>query len=116
VLRRNRRDTLGSPWPGRSPFDSRHTCDRWTSPHRYCSLRKVGYPKDLPVGDILATPVTGAYGHSMGSNCDKVRRPVVVFCRAGTARLLVWRETADDLLQADVGRDAPGGIMTFPPS
>ena len=38
-------------------------------------------PADLAVGDVLATPVTGAYGHSMGSNYNKVPRPAVVFVR-----------------------------------
>ena len=46
-------------------------------------------PSDLAVGDILATPVTGAYGHSMGSNYNKVTRPPVVFVRDGAARLVV---------------------------
>jgi len=73
-------------------------------------------PEDLRVGDILATPVTGAYGHSMGSNYNKVPRPAVVFCREGIARLVVRRETYDDLLRTDVGRGTASGIMTFPPS
>lgn len=60
-------------------------------------------PADLQVGDILATPVTGAYGHSMGSNYNKVRRPAVVFCKDGDARLVVRRETHADLLRFDVG-------------
>jgi diaminopimelate decarboxylase len=73
-------------------------------------------PDDLCVGDVLATPVTGAYGHSMGSNYNKVPRPAVVFCRDGSARLVVRRETDDDLLRTDVGPDTAGGIMTCPPS
>ena len=73
-------------------------------------------PDDLRVGDVLATPVTGAYGHSMGSNYNKVPRPAVVFCRDGNARVVVRRETDDDLLRTDVGRDPAGGIMTYPPS
>lgn len=60
-------------------------------------------PDDLAVGDVLATPVTGAYGHSMGSNYNKVLRPGVVFCRDGRARLVVRRETYDDLLATDLG-------------
>ncbi|MEZ5412076.1 MAG: hypothetical protein R2761_28835 [Acidimicrobiales bacterium] len=58
---------------------------------------------DIAVGDVLATPVTGAYGHSMGSNYNKVTRPPVVFVRNGDARLVVRRETWDDLLATDVG-------------
>lgn len=60
-------------------------------------------PAGLGVGDIIATPVTGAYGHSMGSNYNKVLRPAVVFVRDGRARLVVRRETNDDLLATDVG-------------
>jgi diaminopimelate decarboxylase len=52
---------------------------------------------------VLATPVTGAYGHSMGSNYNKVPRPPVVFCRDGDARVVVRRETDDDLLLTDLG-------------
>jgi diaminopimelate decarboxylase len=59
-------------------------------------------PDDLAVGDILATPVTGAYGHSMASNYNKVPRPAVVFVADGAARTVVRRETLDDLLQLDV--------------
>ena len=65
-------------------------------------VRAARVPADLRVGDVLATPVTGAYGHSMGSNYNKVLRPAVVFVRDGDARLVVRRETYDDLLRADV--------------
>jgi diaminopimelate decarboxylase len=58
-------------------------------------------PSDLAVGDLLAVPVTGAYGHSMGSNYNKVPRPAVVFVRDGQARLAVRRETYDDLVAFD---------------
>jgi len=60
-------------------------------------------PEDIVVGDVLATPVTGAYGHSMGSNYNMVLRPAVVFVRGGTARLVVRREAYDDLLIRDLG-------------
>ena len=60
-------------------------------------------PAGAAVGDLLAVPVTGAYGHSMGSNYNKVPRPPVLFVRDGTARLVVRRETYDDLLATDVG-------------
>jgi diaminopimelate decarboxylase len=53
-------------------------------------------------GDILVTPATGAYGYAMASNYNGVPRPAVVFCKEGDARVVVRRETWDDL----VGRDA----------
>jgi diaminopimelate decarboxylase len=63
----------------------------------------AGYvPADLAVDDILATPVTGAYGHSMASNYNKVPRAAVVFVADGESRLVVRRETFDDLLRYDV--------------
>ncbi|HKY13551.1 MAG TPA: diaminopimelate decarboxylase, partial [Microthrixaceae bacterium] len=65
-------------------------------------VREGFVPDDLVVGDLLATPVTGAYGHSMGSNYNKVPRPAVVFVRDGEARVVVRRETHDDLLRLDV--------------
>jgi len=65
-------------------------------------VRDARVPADLAVGDVLATPVTGAYGHSMGSNYNKVLRPAVVFVRDGAAREVVRRETLDDLLRHEV--------------
>jgi diaminopimelate decarboxylase len=65
-------------------------------------VRDGQVPSDLHVGDILATPVTGAYGHSMGSNYNLVTRPAVVFVADGKARLVVRRETFDDLLARDI--------------
>ena len=58
-------------------------------------------PQDLAVGDILATPVTGAYGYAMASNYNKVPRPAVVFVHDGTAREVLRRETDDDLVRLD---------------
>ncbi|MFE6056378.1 diaminopimelate decarboxylase [Kitasatospora sp. NPDC056446] len=63
-------------------------------------------PADLRVGDLLATPVTGAYGYAMASNYNKLPRPAVVFVRDGEARLVVRRETEDDLLRLDVAEGA----------
>ena len=65
-------------------------------------VRDAMVPADMAVGDILATPVTGAYGHSMGSNYNKVLRPAVVFVAGGRDRLVVRRETYDDLLACDL--------------
>jgi diaminopimelate decarboxylase len=58
-------------------------------------------PEDLVVGDILATPVTGAYGYAMASNYNKVPRPAVVFVSDGSARVVVRRETFEDLTKLD---------------
>jgi diaminopimelate decarboxylase len=57
---------------------------------------------DVKVGDLLALPVTGAYGYSMASNYNKVPRPAVVFVANGVARLVTRRETFDDLIRLDV--------------
>jgi diaminopimelate decarboxylase len=54
-------------------------------------------PSDVAVGDVLCTPVTGAYGYSMASTYNRVGRPPVVFVRDGTARVVLRRETPEDL-------------------
>ncbi|MEA1903837.1 MAG: diaminopimelate decarboxylase [Actinomycetota bacterium] len=65
-------------------------------------VRNGRVPSDVEVGDVLATPVTGAYGHSMGSNYNMVLRPPVVFVSQGEPRLVVRRETYGDLLTRDL--------------
>ncbi|MFY1687679.1 diaminopimelate decarboxylase [Plantactinospora sp. WMMB782] len=60
-------------------------------------------PADVQPGDLLAVPGTGAYCRSMASNYNHVPRPPVVAVRDGRARLIVRRETEDDLLSLDVG-------------
>ena len=53
-------------------------------------------------GDVIATPVTGAYGYSLANNYNGVPRPPVMFCRDGDARVVVRRETYEDLAARDV--------------
>ena len=64
-------------------------------------VREGWVPEDMAVGDVLATPVTGAYGHSMGSNYNQVLRPAVVFVADGRARQVVRRETFEDLISRE---------------
>ncbi len=54
------------------------------------------------VGDVVATPATGAYGYAMANNYNGVPRAPVVFCDGGTARVVVRRETYADLMSRDV--------------
>ncbi len=54
------------------------------------------------IGDVLVTPATGAYGHAMASNYNGVTRPPVIFCRDGEARVVVRRESYEDLTSRDV--------------
>ncbi|MFC0503163.1 diaminopimelate decarboxylase [Micromonospora costi] len=60
-------------------------------------------PADVQPGDLVAVPGTGAYCRSMASNYNHVPRPPVVAVRDGQARLIVRRETEEDLLALDVG-------------
>ena len=53
-------------------------------------------------GDVLVTPATGAYGHAMANNYNGVPRPPVIFCRDGDARVVVRRESYEDLAARDV--------------
>lgn len=90
----------------RSPFVERPSRVRVVGKHCESGdvlLSEADVPADLRVGDVLVTPVTGAYGQSMGSNYNRIRRPAVVFTSGGSARLVVRRETFDDLLATDVG-------------
>ncbi|CAB4748174.1 unannotated protein [freshwater metagenome] len=60
-------------------------------------------PGDVAAGDLVAVPGTGAYCRSMASNYNHALRPPVVAVRDGVARVVVRRETEDDLLATDVG-------------
>ncbi|WP_114422167.1 diaminopimelate decarboxylase [Nocardioides houyundeii] len=60
-------------------------------------------PADVAPGDLLAVPGTGAYCRSMASNYNHALRPPVVAVRDGASRVIVRRETEDDLLATDVG-------------
>jgi diaminopimelate decarboxylase len=66
-------------------------------------VRDAFLPADLAPGDLLAVPATGAYCRSMASNYNHALRPPVVAVRDGEARVIVRRETEDDLLRLDVG-------------
>ncbi len=66
-------------------------------------VHDVDLPGDVAAGDLLAVPVTGAYGRSMASNYNLVPRPPVVAVADGASRVLVRRETVDDLLGLDLG-------------
>lgn len=65
-------------------------------------IRDIELPQDIVPGDLLAIPVTGAYGRSMASNYNHVPRPPVVAVRDGVARVILRRETYADLLSLDV--------------
>ncbi len=66
-------------------------------------VHEVRLPGDVRAGDLLAVPATGAYGRSMASNYNLLTRPPVVAVRDGASRVLVRRETEDDLLALDQG-------------
>jgi diaminopimelate decarboxylase len=53
-------------------------------------------------GDVVVTPATGAYGFAMSNNYNGVPRPPVIFCADGDARLVVRRESFEDLTARDV--------------
>src|SRR4051794_35357268 len=64
-------------------------------------IRETDLDEPRP-GDVLVTPVTGAYVYAMANNYNGVPRPPVVFCKDGSARLVVRRETFEDLHARDV--------------
>lgn len=66
-------------------------------------VRDAFLPADLAPGDLIAVPATGAYCRSMASNYNHALRPPVVAVKDGGARVIVRRETEEDLLRLDVG-------------
>ncbi|MCF6521623.1 diaminopimelate decarboxylase [Streptomyces sp. JJ36] len=66
-------------------------------------VRDAFLPSDLEPGDLVAVPATGAYCRSMASNYNHALRPPVVALRDGEARVILRRETEEDLLRLDVG-------------
>jgi len=64
-------------------------------------VRDAWLPSDIAPGDLLALAATGAYCRSMASNYNNVPRPPLIGVGAGTSRVLVRRETVDDLLALD---------------
>ncbi|MEV0849210.1 diaminopimelate decarboxylase [Streptomyces sp. NPDC049954] len=66
-------------------------------------VRDAFLPADLAPGDLIAVPATGAYCRSMASNYNHALRPPVVAVRDGEGRVIVRRETEEDLLRLDVG-------------
>jgi diaminopimelate decarboxylase len=65
-------------------------------------IRDINLPEDIHPGDLIAVPVTGAYGRQMGSNYNHLTRPAVVAVKDGKARVIVRRETEADLLALDI--------------
>jgi diaminopimelate decarboxylase len=65
-------------------------------------VRDEFLPGDVTAGDLVAIPGTGAYCRSMASQYNHTPRPPVIAVRNGTARVIVRRETEDDLLALDV--------------
>jgi len=96
---------------GYEAFDVARALDERTQPVRlvgkHCEsgdvlIDEAWLPAATGVGDLIATPVTGAYGYSMASNYNRVPRPAVVFVANGLARLVLRRETFDDLARLEV--------------
>ena len=99
-----------------APYDA-DVADRFTSAERpgrdyrlvgkHCESGDVLAEAVRPVrpacpGDVIVTPVTGAYGHALANNYNGVPRPPVILCAQGSARAVVRRETLEDLHGRDV--------------
>ena len=65
-------------------------------------VRDAWVPDDIVAGDLLAVAATGAYCYSMSSRYNLIGRPAVVAVRDGRARVILRRETVDDLLSLEV--------------
>jgi diaminopimelate decarboxylase len=95
-----------------APYEA-HVADRFASGERcvlagkHCEsgdvIAREATLADPRAGDVIVTPATGAYGYAMASNYNGVPRPPVIFCRDGDARVVVRRESFEDLTARDVG-------------
>ena len=65
-------------------------------------IRDIDLPADIAPGDLIVIPATGAYNRSMASNYNHVPRPPVIAVRNGAAKVIVRRETYEDLLRLDL--------------
>jgi len=65
-------------------------------------IKEIDLPSDITPGDLLATPATGAYGRSMATNYNHISRPPVVAIKDAKARVILRRETIEDLLRLDI--------------
>ncbi len=61
----------------------------------------IAFPEGIKRGDLVATCTTGAYNFSMSSNYNRLYRPAVVMLKDGASRIVVRRQTAEDLLSLD---------------
>ncbi|MFD2839788.1 diaminopimelate decarboxylase [Populibacterium corticicola] len=66
-------------------------------------INDLALPADVQRGDIIAVAATGAYGRSMASNYNNLLKPPVIAVKDGASRVIVRRETEDDLLALDLG-------------
>ena len=103
--------------PRHALYGARYSCLTVTAPSReiseivsiagpYCEsgdvlIEDLSMPK-IEVGDLIAIPVSGAYQLSMSSNYNGARRPAVMWLERGKEKLIVRRETTEDLLQRDL--------------
>ncbi len=65
-------------------------------------LLKDAYMPKIEVGDTLAVLATGAYNYSMSSNYNRIARPAVVAVSGGSAKIVIKRETYEDLIRNDM--------------
>ncbi|MFI9010162.1 diaminopimelate decarboxylase [Actinosynnema sp. NPDC053489] len=65
-------------------------------------VRDCWLPEDLAPGDLIAVAATGAYCYSMASGYNRLLRPALVAVEDGEARLLLRRETEEDLFRLEV--------------
>jgi diaminopimelate decarboxylase len=65
-------------------------------------IRDISLPADIAPGDLLATPATGAYGRSKATNYNHIPRPPVVAIKGGKARVILRRESLNDLMALDI--------------
>ncbi len=104
--------------PRHAMYGARYSCLTVSGPSRersekvsiagpYCEsgdvvIEDLLMPK-IKEGELIAIPASGAYHLSMSSNYNGSRKPAVLWLEEGKAKVIVQRETIDDLLKRDIG-------------
>jgi diaminopimelate decarboxylase len=91
---------VGRPGGGEDPAGPVHLAGKHCESSDIL-IHDVNLPRPQ-TGDVIAVPMTGAYGHAMANNYNGQPRPPIVFVSGGAARAVVRRETYDDLTRRDL--------------
>ena len=97
------RHVAGTQWGSKKYMNMKHLeAVSYTHLDVYKRQQEDAMIQEAAPGDTLAVFSTGAYNYSMSSNYNRIPKPPIVMVKAGSSRVIVKRETYDDLIKNDV--------------